>query len=74
MLFIGLFKELDGVDALIKLFRSRGKRVKGLHALHAFMAHAQLGRSGGILTEKSCSSRLHFYSERIIFVRKTTVR
>ena len=48
MLFIGVFKELDGVDALIKLFRSRGKGVKGLHVLHAFMAHAQLGRPVGI--------------------------
>ena len=41
MLFIGVLKELDGVDALIKIYRSRGKRVKGLHLLHACMAHAQ---------------------------------
>ena len=31
MLFIGVLKELDGVDALIKLYRFRGKEVKGLH-------------------------------------------
>ena len=74
MLFIGVLKELDGVDPLIKLFRSRDKGVKGLHVLHAFMAHAQLGRSRGILPEKSCSSRRHFYSERTIFVSKTNVR
>ena len=41
ILFIGVSKELDGVDALIKLYRSRGKGVKGLPALHAFMPHAQ---------------------------------
>ena len=41
MLFINVFKELDGVDALIKLYTSRGKGVKGLPVFHAFMVHAQ---------------------------------
>ena len=31
MLFIGVLKEPDGVDALIKIYRSIGKGVKGLH-------------------------------------------
>ena len=45
MLFIGVLKEVDGVDALIKLYRSRGKARQGSegtsYVLHAFMAHAQ---------------------------------
>ena len=40
MLFINVFKELDDVDALMKLYRSRGKGMKGLPVFHAFMAHA----------------------------------
>ena len=31
MLFIGVLMEPDGVDALIKIYRSIGKGVKGLH-------------------------------------------
>ena len=31
MLFIGVLKELNGVDALIKIYRFIGKGAKGLH-------------------------------------------
>ena len=75
MLFIGVFKELDGVDALIKLFRSRGKGVKGfMYFMPSWLMHSLGGLGALILPEKSCSSRRHFYSERTIFVSKTNVR